>query len=78
MSFCSLIKAIIPKIRILCFVLINSVILNLLCVRILIAAFGAVTTFSSLIISPFRVSDDAHVAMCTGNYTCEQIINNSS
>ena len=32
MSFCSLIKGINPKIRMLCFVLINSVLLNLLCV----------------------------------------------
>ena len=34
-SFCSLIKGITPKIRMLCFVLINSVILNVLCVLIL-------------------------------------------
>ena len=33
-SFCSLIKGITPKIGMLCFVLINSVILNLLCVWI--------------------------------------------
>ena len=35
MSFCSLIKGITPKIRMLCFVLINSVILNLWCIWIL-------------------------------------------
>ena len=35
MSFCSLIKGIAPKIRMLCFVLINSVILNVSCVWIL-------------------------------------------
>ena len=34
MSSCGLIKGITPKIGMLCFVLINSVILNLLCVRI--------------------------------------------
>ena len=34
MSFCSLIKVITPKIHMLCFVLINSVILNLSCVSI--------------------------------------------
>ena len=34
MSFCSLIKGITPKIRMLCFVLTNSVLLNHLCVRI--------------------------------------------
>ena len=34
MPFCSLIKGVTQKIRLLCFVLINSVILNLLCVRV--------------------------------------------
>ena len=33
-SFCSLIKGITPRIRMLCFVLINNVIFNLLCVWI--------------------------------------------
>ena len=33
-SFCSLIKGINPKIRMLCFVLINSVLLRILCVQI--------------------------------------------
>ena len=34
MSFCSLIKGITPKIRMVCFVLTNSVLLNLSCVWI--------------------------------------------
>ena len=34
MSFCSLKKGITPKIRMLCFVLINGVLLNLLCVNL--------------------------------------------
>ena len=37
MSFCSLIKGITPKIHRLCFFLLNSVILNLLCVWILLS-----------------------------------------
>ena len=41
MSFCSLIKGITPKIRVLCFVLINSVLLNLLCVWIIVYVFGS-------------------------------------
>ena len=46
MSSCSLIKDITPKIRTLCFVLINSVILNLLCFWIL----SQTTSSSSYII----------------------------
>ena len=48
MSFCSLIKEVTPKIRMLCFVLINSVLLNLLCVW----KCCIITTFSDLI-APF-------------------------
>ena len=36
MSFCSLIKEITPKIHMLCFVLINSVIFNISCVWVLL------------------------------------------
>ena len=44
-SFCSLRKGITPKILMLCFVLINSVQLNLLCVWILLLWTARWTTF---------------------------------
>ena len=46
--FCSLIKGITPKIRMLCFVLINSVLLNLLCVWILVQNASSHSCFTSM------------------------------
>ena len=47
-SFCSLINGITPKIHMLCFVLINSVLLNLACVWIFLAKLSQSHCFSIL------------------------------
>ena len=46
LSFCSLIKAITPVIRMLCFVLINSILFNLLCALIHLLTVQPITVRS--------------------------------
>ena len=58
-SFCSLIMGITPKIRMVCFVLTHSVILNLLCVWVLKPADENISTFSRF---------DANLPLCFDSF----------